>query len=182
MDITGPIAVSDGGVESKSSSTLPDDSAATTSALVVFLAVRLVFHESASGSAGRNSGAGATASAATGTATGAAASAAASTTTGTHLSVDPADELRDFGEDAGFAVAFSGAEGNDADDGAAASQGAARITHASRPSSWLSKDNSSWRLVSAPFALCFRLGPNLTGDLLELIGQGLRVSPDKTPS
>jgi len=178
LDISGPIAVSDGRVESKSSSTISEDSASATSAYVVFLAVRLVFHENASGSAGRNSGAGATAGATTGTT----ASAAASTTTGSHLSVDPADELRYFSEDPGFAVAFSGAEGNDADDGAAASEGATGIAHASRPSSWLSKNNSSWRLVSAPFGLCFGLGPNLTSDLLELIGQGLRVSSDKTPS
>ena len=46
----------------------------------------------------------------------------------THLGADPASELRDFGEDSWFSVAFSGTERNDTDDGSTTSKRTTRIT------------------------------------------------------
>lgn len=100
----------------------------------------------------------------------------------THLRLDPTDELRDFGEDSRNSGTFSGTERHDADHSTAASQWTARVTHASGPSSWLSEGDSAGRLVSSPCTLRFGLGPDLAADLLQLISQLFRVSPDETPS
>jgi len=100
----------------------------------------------------------------------------------THLGLNPVNELRDFGEDAGLSVAFAGTERDDADDGAAASQRTAGITHASRPSSGLSEDDGLRRLVSAPRGLSLRTAPNSSSHLLQLIGQLFGMSSNETPS
>lgn len=102
--------------------------------------------------------------------------------TSTHLGADPASELRDFGEDPRFSVAFSRTKRNDTDDGSTTSKRTTRITHTSRPSSRLSKGDRVRGFVSAPNRLRFRAGPNLARYFLQLIGELFGMSSDKSPS
>lgn len=99
-----------------------------------------------------------------------------------HLGADPASELRDFGEDSWFSVAFSGTERNDTDDGSSTCQGTTRITHASRPSSGLSKGDRVRGFVPAPNGLRLGAGPNLARHFLQLVCELFGMSSYESPS
>jgi len=101
--------------------------------------------------------------------------------TSIHLGADPASELRNFGEDSWFSVAFSGTKRNDTDDGSTASKRTTRITHASRPSSGLSKGNRVRGFVPAPNGLRLGAGPNLARYFLQLIGELFGMSSYESP-
>jgi len=95
--------------------------------------------------------------------------------------------LGNLGEDAGFARAGAGTEGDDTDDivGAAAvgaDEGAARVTHAGGPA--LAGFTESDNVVGKAPVLSEELAgaPDFAGDLLETVGEGLRVTLDQSPS
>jgi len=95
--------------------------------------------------------------------------------------------LGNLGEDAGFARAGAGTEGDDTDDivGAAAvgaDEGAAGVTHAGGPA--LAGFTESDNVVGKAPVLSEELAgaPDFAGDLLETVGEGLRVTLDQSPS
>jgi len=94
--------------------------------------------------------------------------------------------LGNFGEDAGFAGAGAGSEGDDTDDvvvsaAVVADEGSAGVAHAGGPASGFTESNDvvGKRPVLSEELAC---APDSAGDLLETIGEGLRVAFDQSPS
>jgi len=91
----------------------------------------------------------------------------------------------DLGEDAGFAGAGAGTEGDDTDDVIAAAvgadEGSAGVAHAGRPSVGFAKADN---VIGKAIVLSEELAgtPDSAGDLLETISEGLRVTLDQAPS
>jgi len=87
----------------------------------------------------------------------------------------------DLGEDAGFAGAGAGAEGDDTDDVIAAAvgadEGSAGVTHAGRPFAGFAESDD---VVGKRPVLTLESGggPDLAFDLLETVGEGLGVASD----
>jgi len=99
---------------------------------------------------------------------------------------EPISVLGDFGEDAGLSRAGARSERHDSDDiiGArtvGADEGSAGVSHAGRPFAGLAESNN---VVGKAVVLSpqLRSAPDAAGDLLELIGEGLRVTSDQSPS
>jgi len=94
--------------------------------------------------------------------------------------------LRDFGEDAGFAGASAGSEGDNADNvvsagSVVADEGSAGVTHAGGPFAWFAETDN---VVGKAVVLAEELAgtPDSAGDLLETVGEGLGPTFDQSPS
>jgi len=98
----------------------------------------------------------------------------------------PVSVFGDFGEDAWLAGAGAGSEGDDADDvvgagSVVADEGSAGVAHAGGPATGLAEaDDVVGKLVVLAEELTS--APDSAGDLLETIGEGLRVTSDQSPS
>jgi len=94
--------------------------------------------------------------------------------------------LRDFGEDAGFAVARAGSKGDNANYivsaiSIVADKGSAGVTHAGGPNAGFSKTNNVVR-KAVVLAEEIRGTPDSAGDLLETVGEDLGITFDQSPS
>ena len=101
------------------------------------------------------------------------------------LGREPRSVSRDFGEDAGFAGAGAGNEGTDPYDVIAApvgaDEGSTKVGKAGRP---FARFAESDHMVGKRRVLTLESagGPDLAGDLLETVGESLRVAFDQTPT
>jgi len=98
----------------------------------------------------------------------------------------PISVLRDFGEDAGFAGAGAGSEGDNADNvvsagSVVADEGSAGVTHAGGPFAGFAETDN---VVGKAVVLAEELTgtPDSAGDLLETVGEGLGPTFDQSPS